>query len=117
MAFAFFILSVTKLIPFIILSVIMIGLGQGGLFPTIILRALDSVPTHLAAQTVAWTSSFTYVGQFLSPIVLDYVGVIFQQETVRFQYGALAVSIGIFALCSFGYIFRKNTSKNATTND
>src|SRR5699024_1813207 len=73
MALAFFILFTTNSITLVILGVALVGLAQGGLFPLIILKALDSVPPVLAPKTVAWTSSFTYVGMFLSPLIMDFI--------------------------------------------
>src|SRR5699024_10917682 len=73
MSIAFLILSITYSIPLIMISVVMVGLAQGVLFPIITLRALDVTPPHLASQTVAWVSSLTFLGQFLSPVVMDSV--------------------------------------------
>lgn len=106
MALAFFLLSFTYSIPVIIMSVCLIGFGQGALFPTIVLYALDQVKPHLADRVIAWTSSMTFLGQFLSPIVLDNVGKIANQTTIRFQYGALAVSIILFVIISTLKILR-----------
>lgn len=111
MALAFFILFTTQSISLIIISVGLVGLAQGGLFPLFILKALDSVPPELAPKTVAWTSSFTYVGMFLSPLVMDFITFVFRQENVRFQYGVLAISVFVFATCSYAYIFRKTAKQ------
>src|SRR5699024_11228946 len=74
MGIAFLFLALTNNIPLIIFSVCLIGFGQGSLFPTLVLKALDAVPVAYADQAVAWTSSFTFLGQFLSPIVLYVIG-------------------------------------------
>lgn len=113
MAVAFLTLSITHSVPLIMVSVVLIGTGQGALFPTIMLRVLDAVPMHLASRTIAWTSSMTFIGQFLSPVVMDGVGVLFNQQTIRFQYSAIALTVGIFAICSIFYIFKHNK----TTHD
>src|SRR5699024_10016588 len=52
---AFLILTFTHNVPLVVLSVCLIGFGQGSLFPVIILKALDSVPTHQSDQAVAMT--------------------------------------------------------------
>lgn len=93
MGLAFLFLAVTNNIPLVILSVCLIGFGQGSLFPTLILKALDAVPVAYADQAVAWTSSFTFLGQFLSPIVLDGIGKVAGNESIRFQYGTLSAVI------------------------
>lgn len=106
MAVAFFLLSFTYQIPLIIISVCLIGFGQGALFPTIILYALNQVKPYLADRVIAWTSSMTFLGQFLSPIVLDSIGKIANQTTIRFQYGTLSAAIMIFVVISTIKIFR-----------
>lgn len=106
MALAFLFLSFTHSIPLIIISVCLIGFGQGALFPTIVLYALDRVKPYLADRVIAWTSSMTFLGQFLSPIVLDGVGNIANQTTIRFQYGLLSVAIMIFVMISSLSILR-----------
>src|SRR5699024_6500028 len=86
MGVAFLCLAITTNIPLIIFSVCLIGFGQGSLFPTLVLKALDRVPVAYADQAVAWTSSFTFLGQFLSPIVLDGIGKVVNSDSIRFQY-------------------------------
>ncbi|MGM8212192.1 MFS transporter [Virgibacillus sp. W0430] len=107
MGLAFFILTFTNSIPLVILSVCLVGFGQGSLFPIITLKALDSVALHQGDQAVALTSSCTFLGQFLSPVVLDGFGKLANSSSIRFQYGTLAVSILIIVLISTIYILKK----------
>lgn len=112
MGLAFLSLSFTSNVILIMISVCFIGFGQGSLFPILVLKALDNTPAHLADRAVAMTSSFTFLGQFLSPVVLDGVGVIANTSSIRFQYGTLAsVILFIVIICTF-YIFRSNRSLN-----
>lgn len=108
MGLAFFILSFTNSIPLVILSVCLVGFGQGSLFPIITLKALDRVPMHQADQAVALTSSFTFLGQFLSPLVLDGIGKVANSPSIRFQYGILSIAIAIVVCVSFVMILRSN---------
>src|SRR5690625_738078 len=93
MGIAFFLLSFTSNIPLIMLGVCLIGFGQGSLFPIITLKAMNCVDFHQADRVIALTSSCTFLGQFLSPIVLDSIGSIANTTSIRFQYGTLAVLI------------------------
>ncbi|MBO1914223.1 hypothetical protein J4G37_56570, partial [Microvirga sp. 3-52] len=102
------ILTVTHSVPLILVSVCLVGFGQGSLFPILVLKALDRVPFHQADQTIAVTSSFTFLGQFLSPIVLDGIGVIANQTNIRFQYGTLSVSFILIVVISTVMIQRAN---------
>lgn len=110
MALAFFLLSITNLVPIVILSVCFVGFGQGALFPVITLKALDKVELHQADRVVAWTSSFTFLGQFMSPIVLDTVGKLFNQEAIRFQYTVLSIAIFLIVILTFMTIFKNSRS-------
>lgn len=106
MGLAFFMLSVTNSVVVVILSVCLVGFGQGSLFPIITLKALDRVEFHQADRAVALTSSFTFLGQFLSPIVLDSIGKIANNATIRFQYGVLSVTTLIIVVVIFYVILR-----------
>jgi len=108
MAVAFLLLTFTHSVPLIIVSVCLIGFGQGSLFPILVLKALDSVPFHQADQAIAVTSSFTFLGQFLSPIVLDGIGNIANQANIRFQYGTLSIAFILIVLISTVMILRNN---------
>ncbi|WP_156645445.1 MFS transporter [Lentibacillus sp. JNUCC-1] len=106
MGAAFLTLSLTNSVVLVIFSVCLIGFGQGSLFPILSLKALDSVPMHQADRAVALTSSFTFLGQFLSPVVLDGVGKIANRTSIRFQYGTLSIFILLTVLISTFLIIR-----------
>ena len=106
MALAFFTLTFTNSLLLVILSVTLIGFGQGSLFPLIILKVLDRVVPYHSDRAVAITSSFTFLGQFASPLVLDGVGRIVGVSAIRFQYGFLAVGITIIVLINFFIVLK-----------
>ena len=113
MGSAFLILSFTNSVPLVIISVCLVGFGQGSLFPIIVLKALDHVPLHQSDQAVALTSSCTFLGQFLSPIVLDGIGSLANHTDIRFQYGTLATVLLIVVLIVSVKTFR--STKQATS--
>lgn len=108
MGIAFFILTVTHQLPLVILSVCFVGFGQGVLFATLSLKALDQVPFTRADQAIALTSSFTFLGQFLSPIVLDGFANLLGRASIRFQYGTLSVALLTTVVVSFFFILKNN---------
>jgi len=108
MGVAFLMLTFTNSVAIVIISVCLIGFGQGSLFPIIVLKALDRVSFQQADRAVAMTSSFTFLGQFLSPIVLDGIGQIFNNSAIRFQYGTLAVVILAIVLVTFVITLRSD---------
>ena len=101
MGLAFLTLKITNSLILVIISVCFIGFAQGSLFPVIVIKALDKVTPTQADRAVAMTSSFTFLGQFLSPVILDAVGKAAGTSSIRFQYGTLA----IFVLVCVGVIF------------
>ena len=42
-----------------------------------------------------------YIGQFLSPVVLDSISQLANQPSIRFQYGVIAVSMVVAFLVAF----------------
>src|SRR5699024_11610521 len=93
MGLAFLFLSFTNSVVLVMLSVCMVGFGQGSLFPIFTLKALDKVDVHQGARVVALTSSCTFLVQFLSPLVLDGIGKLANTTSIRFQYGTLSVLV------------------------
>lgn len=90
MGTAFLFLSFTTSIALVMLSVSLIGFAQGALFPSIMMKALNSVPLHQADKSIAILSSFIFLGQFASPLVLDGFGKLVNQPAIQFQFGILA---------------------------
>lgn len=113
MGIGFTTLAFAQSIPLVLIGVFCIGFGQGVVFPLINLKTLSAVDPYQSDKVIAIVSSMIYVGQFLSPIVLDTIGRIANQDTIRFQYGVIAVSMiivfGVMALMKLGYlnIFRR----------
>lgn len=111
MGIAFLFLSLTKRIPIIMLSVGLIGLAQGALFPIITMKALDSVKLHQTDKAIAVATSFIFTGQFLSPLILDGIGKVFNQTAIRFQFGLLAVPILAYVIINLIYIWNQADRK------
>lgn len=111
MGIAFLLLSTTNSIPIVMISVVIIGLGQGSLFPVLTLKALEIVQFHQADKAIAVASSIIFLGQFLSPLLLDGIGIVTNNETIRFQFGLLATTILIAVVISFIYILRPKKLK------
>lgn len=116
MGIAFILLTFTQSVPVVILSVCLVGFGQGTLFPIIVLKTLDSIPNHQSDQALALTTTFTFSGQFISPIVLDSMGRIFHQSNIRFQYGMLAVIIVMIVVINTAMIIKSLKKAPSTSS-
>lgn len=118
MGVAFGVLSMSHSIPVILVSVCFVGFGQGIVFPLINDKVLRGVDRSLSDRVISIVSSMIYIGQFLSPVVLDSIGRMAGIASIRFQYsviaGSLIVSVVIMLLV---LILRKNPviAKNAET--
>lgn len=95
MGLAFAGLSLTHSIPLILITVSLVGFGQGVIFPLINVKALSQVDPLVSGTVIAVISSSIYIGQFLSPIVLDAISAIAGYPSIRFQYGVIAVGMMI----------------------
>lgn len=93
MGIAFGILSISHSIPVILASVCIVGFGQGIVFPLINDRVLRGTDPSISDRVISIVSSMIYVGQFLSPVVLDSISRVVGNPTIRFQYSVIAVSL------------------------
>lgn len=109
MSLGFALLTWTRSIGSIMISVILVGFGQGVLFPVLTLKAIDCVPFHQVDLTVSIVSSFIFLGQFLSPIVLDGLGLLLGNTAISFQYEILAILLGSIVILQLISIVRKAT--------
>ena len=109
MGIAFLTLAFTNSLTLVIISVTLIGFGQGSLFPFLTLKVLDVVKPYQADKAIAIVSSLIFVGQFTSPVILDSIGLLAGFSTIRFQYGLLAVTILTFVIFSFFLTWRNKT--------
>ncbi|GAE31055.1 MFS transporter [Halalkalibacter hemicellulosilyticus] len=79
----------------------LMGFGFGSLMPIVFDHVTHLVPRVQVVQAMAVVTSMLFLGQFLSPIILDSIGVLVGDGSIRFTYFLLAgslflVSIGFF---------------------
>jgi len=67
----FIVISQASSIWMIGISVVLIGLCQGIVFPTVTLWAGESVPTSFLGRIISYNTTVLFIGQFLSPIILS----------------------------------------------
>lgn len=111
MGLAFILLTLSNYVPIIIVAVTLIGFGQGVLFPVIILKTLDNVVPYLSDRALALTSSFTFLGQFLSPILLEGMGNLIGNASIRFQYGMIAFFVMLVVIVNIFLIVWNSKAK------
>ncbi|RKD25888.1 MFS transporter [Ammoniphilus oxalaticus] len=110
MGIAFSILSLMNNLPLVFISVCLIGFGQGILFPVLLVKVINAVEPQQSDRAIAITSSMIFIGQFLSPILLNGIGRLVGMPTIRFEYGAIAVGLGIAIVFTFISVIRSQNS-------
>ena len=117
MGLGFVIIIFSPIVWLILVGVCFVGFGQGILFPVINMKVLAEASPTISDKVVSIVSSMIYVGQFISPILLDGIGKIMSMGTVRFQYGVLATALIISVVSMYVYRFfftRKNESVSSS---
>lgn len=84
--------------------VVLFGLGQGLVFPTVLLWVEDLVPPDRTGQYSSYVPMFGYVGQFLAPVLLGPVAGAF---AVRAVFAAAAAFTAVSAIAVAGARFRR----------
>jgi len=79
--------------------VVLFGLGQGLVFPTVLLWVEELVPTDRQGQFSSYVAMAGYVGQFLSPVLF---GLIVGPFGIRAVFAAAAAFAGLTLVVSGG---------------
>ncbi|WP_416150346.1 MFS transporter [Salipaludibacillus sp. HK11] len=98
MGTGFFIVAISNHLFFIGLGVGFMGFGFGSILPTVFDQVSRQVPKSQTVQAMAIVTSMLFFGQFSSPIVLDGIGVLFGNESIRFMYMFLSGSMIFVAI-------------------
>lgn len=109
MGLAFGVLTISYSVPVVLISVCFIGFGQGIIFPLVNDKVLNNIDPLLSDRVISIVASMIYVGQFLSPIVLDSISNIVGKPEIRFQYSVLAVSliVSVIAMVIYNLVSKK----------
>lgn len=105
MGVGFVIIASSYTVQLVLVGVLFVGFGQGVLFPLINVKVLGNVSPTISNKVISIVSSMIYVGQFISPVVLQFTSELFSRPTIRFEYTILAVSLIFSVLCMILYKF------------
>lgn len=110
MGAGFYLLKAAQSVPVVVAGVICIGLASGFMMPLLLLQVSKIVTPVTRPFAMAIVSAGVFLGQFVSPIVLEFVG----KDSVRTQFLALAVGLGAAtALAVVMAVFRKGGGEPA----
>ncbi|OLO27329.1 hypothetical protein BTR23_20620 [Alkalihalophilus pseudofirmus] len=97
MGIGFFTMSISQHVFIIALGVGIAGFGFGSVLPMVFDRVSRQVPKAQTVQAMAIVTSMLFLGQFSSPIILDGVGMLFANDTIRFLYYFLSIAMLVVA--------------------
>src|SRR5690625_5430723 len=86
MGAAFLTITLTNSIALVMISVTLIGLGQGSLFSFLTLKIIDVVKVHQADKAMAIASSLFFLGQFILSFILYIIVFLFDMTSIYIQY-------------------------------
>lgn len=105
--FLIFRLSFSMTVVYI--GALFIGFGNRSLYPFLFLKATEGISREVSVQALSIISAMVFLGQFMAPIFLRLIGIIFHDNSIRFSYMAISFSsLGVaFFLALFIMIERK----------
>ncbi|WP_332633507.1 MFS transporter [Halalkalibacter flavus] len=101
MAFGFLTVGISQISFITGLGVGILGFGFGSIMPTVFDEVSRQVPRVQTVQAMAVVTGMLFFGQFFSPILLDSVGYLFGNESIRFTYQFLSGSMFLVAIVFF----------------
>ena len=100
MSSGFFLLALAINLFSIFLGVFFIGFSLGVIKPVLLLKATKSAPSDSNSLSIALVSSSFFLGKFLSPFILDYVGLLLGRGDLSFTFLVISISLAISILIS-----------------
>jgi MFS family permease len=102
MAAGFLLVGFSNHLVFLAAGVACMGFGFGIIMPIVFDRVTREVPRIQVVQAMALVTSLLFLGQFASPIVLDGIGMMANQSSIRFIYQFVGTAMLIVSLA---YLF------------
>lgn len=101
-------------LPTVWLAAAVGGLGLGWTMPLLFTGATRAGGSGMGVQTMAVVSSMIFLGQFMSPLVLDFVGSLFGDTSPRFIFLLIAGCFAVTLIADLGRlaVMRTNAGKN-----
>lgn len=101
----------------LLVSVALVGFSFGMIYPLIFLKTSNISDKDSISISMSVVSSSMFLGQFLSPIVLQYVSRILNNNTTRFNFGILAICLSVAFVISLilqakNKIYNRNVTKS-----
>lgn len=116
MAVGYYTLGLADSYTMILVAVLFIGLAGGLLSPPMLLLIPKIVSSSARALGIAVMSSSILLGQFVSPLYTQAIALIFGNETFRFRFFMITVTLIVFAVLGTCFILVKSRIQGRTLN-
>jgi MFS family permease len=113
MGIGFWFFSRAQSMAMVFVGAAFIGLASGFMMPLLLLRVSHAVGPETRAFAMAFLSAGVYLGQFVSPLVLEQAGGLMGFTTIRAQFGLLAGALGVAALVGVGMVLCGRKERSA----
>lgn len=115
MAAGYAILGYATSLAHVFVSMLLIGFSSGVLMPILLLRVAKITPDVSRAFAMAVLSVGIYLGQFLSPVILKGITVIFGGDPFRAQFNFLAIGLVMGTLTALIMAIKNRGKKEEST--
>lgn len=100
MSLGFLQLSYSSNLLSILTSAFMIGFGIGTLKPILFLKTAEFTPHGLNAFSISIVSNSILFGKFMSPFFIDFLGKTFNNNSFKFIFLSMSISLGCASIIS-----------------
>ena len=108
MSAGYFGLSLSHNIVSVTISIFVLGLGFGVITPTLLVKAVSLVPKQSTTIALSIISSGLFIGQFISPIIFDVTGKIFNNTSIRFGFKIMEFELLLATIISLVIVIKDN---------
>lgn len=107
MALGYICLSISRGLLPVVLGTAFVGFSFGILFPSILVRITDSCSMAVCTFALSLSSCAQFLGQFVSPYILQLIKNIIRVESLRYDFTILAVLLTAAVIIFLGYFILK----------
>jgi MFS family permease len=104
MAAGFWLFSLAQSMAMVFAGAVLIGLASGFMMPLLLLKISAAVTPVTRAFAMAFLSAGVYLGQFISPVVLEQAAAALGRTSIRSQFELLAAALGVATLVGCGVV-------------
>lgn len=110
MSAGFILIFFAHSITIVLAAIIIIGIGSGSINPMIFLTISKVTSKESSTLSMSIASSSIYLGQFLMPFVLYFIGAVFGNTSTRFAFLVIGIGVLISGIAALLLVYFKKNS-------